>query len=326
VAEEAAFWHNGFDIYHNTLRPQLADRLGQVFIISSPPTKEAPTGAEWFRRLEQTFKEEIKGGVPDYASFQSSIYDNPFIRDEEREALKRTTDPDTWQIEYMGEYCDKVGQVYWEFDPIERKGVTDEPVLMRLRGIDFGISDNTACVWVNLLNNNRVYIADEYVANNTDIPTHAVAIKRKTIIAPNYTVLDSACWARDATLTSVAKRFAAEGIPAMQATRDLDGSVSDMKRMMAAGLITINPACTQLLTAIDSWQHGQHEPDVLAATRYAVDALIRTGRLLPPVRADIPDTRNAMEKRLDIEKRYKSLKENLARKAKLGPGPVFRVY
>ena len=328
AGEEVAFWHNGADIYHNILRPQLSDTLGRCSLVSSPPNKKAPTGAEWFRRLEQTFQEEIAKGSTEYACFKSTIWDNPYIPEDEKGALQRMTDPDTWQIEYMGEYCDKVGQVYWEFDPLTRKqNMEAEPVLMRVRGMDFGIADNTACAWINLLNGNRIYISDEYVANNADVPTHAVAIKRKTLATPNWTVLDSACWARDASLTSVAKRFAAEGLAAIQGTKDLDGSVSDMKRMMAGGLIYIDPKCGNLLQALESWQHGQHEPDILAATRYGIDALIRAGKLLPPTRPNAPIDPLAYIKQLgERDRRAKALHESLAQKQRRGPGPVFKFY
>lgn len=323
ACEEVAFWHNGADIYHNILRPQLSDTLGRCSLVSSPPNKKAPTGAEWFRRLEQSFNEEIAKGSGEYQVFKSDIWGNPYITDNEKESLKRITDPDTWQIEYMGEYCDKVGQVYWEYDPLTHKKTLEDIVLMRIRGMDFGISDNTACSWINLLDGNRVYISDEYVANNLDVPTHARAIKMKTAFPPAYTVLDSACWARDASLTSVAKRFASEGICAIQGTKDLDGSTSDMKRLFANGLIYIDPKCTNLINAIDSWQHGQHEPDILAATRYGIDALIRAGKLMPPIRSPKDDTRNAVQKHMDMEKQVAKLNQAMAQRGRNGNGQSF---
>lgn len=298
VCEEAVFWQNGFSTYHETLRPQLADFKGWCLIISSPPSKRCPRGAEWFRRLENLYLDEIKSGNKEFAVFKSTIYDNPNIEQIEIENIKKTTDADTWQVEYLAEYNDKIGQVYWEFDPLTHKRGIDatEPVLARIRGMDFGIADNTACAWISLLTGNRIYVDNEYVANNLDVPSHAVQIKSKTQFQPQYTVLDSACWARDASLTSVAKRFAMEGIACTQGTKDLDGSVSDLKRLFAAGLIIVNPACKNLLQAIQEWQHGSHEPDILAATRYGIDALIRSGKLLPPIRLAKQDTRNCLEK------------------------------
>ena len=327
ACEEPSYWQNGHDIFHNILRPQLADTMGSAMLIYTPPTKKAPMGAEWVRRLEQTYQEEIKAGSTEYAVFRSSIWDNPFITESEKLTLQKTTDPDTWQTEYMGEYNDKVGQVYWEFDPLTRKMVVDsnEPVLCRIRGMDFGISDNTACSWISLLSGNRVYISQEYIANNMDVPSHAKIIKERTREAVQYTVLDSACWARDASLTSVAKRFSAEGIGCTQGTKDLDGSTSDMKVMFTNGNIYINPACTGLLQAIDSWQHGQHEPDILAATRYAIDALIRTGKLMPPQRKHGPML-NHIQQMEDIQKKMQRLNALLDAKFSKNSMGAFKVY
>lgn len=327
VAEECVYWKHGGTLFHDTLRPQLVDRLGWSIAISSPPSKKCPVGAEWFRRLEQMYLEEIKAGSTEYSVFHSTIYDNPHMDRAEIDKIRAKEDPDTWQIEYMGEYCDKVGQVYWEYDPLTKKLPLDtkEPVLMRVRGMDFGIADNTACAFVCLLNGNRIHIEDEYVANNLDVPSHARAIRAKTILQPAWTILDSACWARDATLSSVAKRFAAEGINSIQGTKDLDGSISDLKLMFSQGLITIDPKCTNMLQAIESWQHGTHEPDILAASRYAIDALIRGGKLMPPVRKDAPML-NVIHLRDELEKRMNRLNAALDHKARFGNNPAIRVY
>ena len=327
TCEEPTYWQNGGDIYHNILRPQLSDTMGSCTIIFTPPTKKAPKGAEWVRRLEMMWLDEIKNGNPDYAVFHNTIWDSPYITEQEKKDLEKMTDPETWQCEYMAEYNDKQGQVYWEFDPLVSKVDIDSntPVITRIRGMDFGIADNTACAWISLLPDNRVYVSEEYVANNLDVPTHAVAIKRKTTIPAQWTALDSACWARDSYLTSVAKRFAAEGIACIPGTKDLDGSTSDLKRMFSNGKILVSPKCTNLLAAIDSWQHGQHEPDILAATRYGIDALIRTGKLLPPIRSVKEDTRGWLEKREDLERSVSNLNHKLLAKGRGIYGQSFKI-
>ena len=323
ICEEPPYWQNGGDIFHNILRPQLADTGGICIIIFTPPTLKAPKGAEWVRRLEGIWAEEIKNGNPDYALFHNNVWDSPFIADEEKKNLERQTDPETWSCEWLANYNDKQGQVYWEFDPLIKKIELDitEPILARVRGLDWGISDNTACSWVELLNDNRVYIRDAYEANNMDVPSQANAIKARTQYQPIWSVLDSACWARDVTLSSVARRFQAEGIPVVPATKDLDGSVSDMKRMFSNGKILINPKCTCLLQAIQDWQHGQHEPDILAATRYAIDGLIRGGKLLPPIRLAKEDHRNALEKFDEMAKQQSQINSKLERR---NSGNAFR--
>lgn len=325
TCEEPTYWQNGSDIFHNILRPQLADTLGGCSIIFTPPTKKAPKGAEWVRRLEMLWAEEIKKGNPDYAIFHNTIWDSPYITEAEKKELERTTDPETWSCEYLAQYNDKIGQVYWEFDPLSKKVVLPEntPVQMRVRGIDWGLEDNTGCAWVALLGPNRVHVYQEHEENNLDVPEQADRIKRKTTWPIAWSVIDSSCYNRLPGVESVAKRFAAAGIPIMPGTKDLDGSVSDMKVMFSNGNITIDPKCVRLLQAIQDWQWGQHEPDILAGLRYAINALIRNGKLLPPVRLDRPDTRNAIEKRIDAEKRLAAF--NAKMQSRHGGGQSFRI-
>lgn len=305
ICEEPTYWQNGGDIFHNILRPQLADTGGICIIIFTPPTKKAPKGAEWVRRLEQIWAEEVKAGNPDYALFHNNVWDTPFIQEEEKKNLERQTDPETWSCEWLANYNDKQGTVYWEFDPLTKKYTLDTTVnniIMRVRGLDWGLDDNTGCAWIALLPNNKIHIYDEHVENNLDVPEQANRIKAKTGEPIAWTCLDSSCWNRLPGVESVARRFAMSGIPVMQATKDFDGSTSDMKVMFSEGNITIDPKCTNILQSIQEWQWGQHEPDVLAGMRYGINALVRAGKLMPPVRANKIDTRNVIEK---LEERQK---------------------
>jgi hypothetical protein len=283
VLEEAAFWKNGMQLWQDVLSPQLMGRGGVALFISSP------NGSNWFRRLEAQAMEDIKAHPTscEWAVFHGTIYDAGNISAEEIERKKSITPELTWRQEYLAEYVDEVGQVFWEFRRL-RNTVDIKPnidPLFTIRGIDWGISDNTACAFIQPLPNKKAYIFAEHVANNLDLVEQANRIKSIYPMPVRYSVLDSACWARDASLTSVAKRFAANGIGCNQATRDFSGSVSDMKGLIAAGDIIINSKCTNLIEALESWQHDTHEPDILAATRYGIDSLVRSGLLMPPTPA-----------------------------------------
>ena len=317
ICEEPTYWQNGGDIFHNILRPQLADTGGICIIIFTPPTKKAPKGAEWVRRLEQIWAEEIKNGNSNYMLFHNDIWDSPFIKDEEKKNLERQTDPETWSCEWLANYNDKQGTVYWEFDQLTKKYSIDPTtnILMRVRGLDWGLDDNTGCAWIALLPNNKIYIYDEHVENNLDVPEQANRIKAKTRDFVAWTCLDSSCWNRLPGVESVAKRFAAAGIPVMPGTKDLDGSVSDMKVMFSEGNIIIDPKCVHILQAIQDWQWGQHEPDILAGMRYGVNALVRSGKVMPPMRTVKPNM-NQIEQREEMERRMRNLNSIMANKRK----------
>jgi hypothetical protein len=288
VLEEAAFANHLDSLWQDILSPQLMGRGGRALFISSP------NGSNYFRRLEIQALEEIRlsGNSMDceWSVHTGNIYDNPYIPREEIERKRRITPEETWEAEFCGRYVDSIGLVYWDMDPA-RNLIDCAPKLTpvyNIRGMDFGIADNTACAWIAALPNNKAYIFKEHSSNNLDVLAQANIIKDRTSVMIKYSVLDSACWAIDASMTSVAKRFCAAGIPVNQATRDFNGSVSDMKLLLSNGDILIDRSCTKLIENIQSWQHGQHEPDILAATRYGIASLIKAGRLIPPIRKNRP--------------------------------------
>jgi len=327
ICEEPTYWQNGGDIYHNILRPQLADTGGTCIIIFTPPTKKAPKGAEWVRRLEQSWEEEVKNKNPNYAIFHNTIWDSPFIKEPEKKDLERLTDPETWQCEYMAQYNDKQGTVYWEFNPLEKVCDLDPKinVLMRVRGLDWGLDDNTGCAYIALLPDNKIHIYDEHVENNLDVPEQATRIKAKTLNPVAWTVLDSSCWNRLPGVECVANRFAQSGIPVMPGTKDFDGSTSDMKVMFSNGNITVSPKCVNILRAIQEWQWGQHEPDILAGLRYGVNGLIRAGKVLRPVRAEKPTFQNHIQQLDELDKRRAIMDATMKRKSN-GTLPRFQFY
>ena len=280
VLDECAFWKNGFDLWQDVLSPQLMGRGGRAMFITSP------NGSNWFRRLENQIKVEISRN-PDmeWAIFHGTIYDAENISREEIEAKRAITPTMTWDQEYLAKYVDQIGLVYWDFN--RTLWTTDAPPpnrMLHVRGADWGLDDNTAFVWISQLANKKAYVFDNYVANNLDPASHAkVVMARWPEFTIRHTALDKSCWNRDAGMTSVAKRFNAAGIPLIPGTGDLDGSISDCKALLANGDIIIDNRCKQLLEAMENWNYGSHEPDVLAAFRYGIDSLVRMGGLLPPV-------------------------------------------
>ena len=328
ICEEPTYWQNGGDIFHNILRPQLADTMGQCIIIFTPPTKKAPRGAEWVRRLEQEWEKEVKAGNTDYAIFHNTIWDSPFIQEKEKKELERHTDPETWSCEYLANYNDKQGTVYWEFNPIEKVYSLDPKVniIMRIRGMDWGLDDYTGCAWVALLPDNKVHVYEEHMENNLDVPEQAKRILNKTTVPVSWSMLDRSCWNRLPGIECVAKRFQMAGVMVTPATDDLDGSISDMKVLMANGNITVDPKCVNILRYFQEWQWGQHEPDILAALRYGVNGLIRTGKLMRPVSNIKPTFMNHIQQLDEMERRTKRLNEQLAFKSKHnGNLPAFKI-
>ncbi len=286
VCEEAAYWHCGNELWHEVLRAQVADSLGHVLFISSPK------GNNWFRQLEVKALDGIRLGKKDWAVYSATIWDNPFITNEEKLALQDTTPELVWRQEYLAEFVDEVGQVYWEINPI--KNIVDipptSPVMLSVRGLDWGIGDFTACTWINLLQDGRAFVSQEYEEQNLSAQAQAKAIIGATFTNPRWSFLDSSAFKRESDLSSVAQRFAVAGLPCIPATKDLDGSLSDVKALIADGKLIITRKCRRILSYMQTWEHGSHEPDLLAALRYGVAGLVKSGKLIPPVRYAKPKT------------------------------------
>lgn len=299
ILEECAFWKNGHALWFDVLRPQLTGNGGRALFITSP------NGSNWMRRLEEQAKQLIAAGSKEWAIFTGSINDNPRITKEEIDALRSTTPATTWNQEYLGLFEDRIGLVYWNLQRL-RDVVSVAPTakrILNIRGADWGLNDETAFVWIAMLENKKAYVFDEHVANNLDVPTHARLVKAKTMDIIRHTCMDSAAWNRDASMTSVAKRFADAGIPLVKATKDFDGSVSDLKALLDNGDILIDHKCKRILDAVESWNHGTHEPDCLAAFRYGIDSLVRMGLLMPPIKSNRPlNPKEIMDARIKAAK------------------------
>jgi hypothetical protein len=243
---------------------RLADRNGFVLFISSP------NGSNAFRKKENEFTHLIKNGSKEHAVYHLTTWDNPLIPRSELEELKRTMPEAKYKQEVMAEYQDEQGLVYFEFTD-NAVVPTAEPPARIMTGLDWGLDDNAASAWVNIHVDGTLHLSKEYVVNNTAPQDTAARIKQLTPTFPNAYVMDASCWRREGTsMTSIADVYAKAGVRAFQATRALDVSIGYVKKALSTGLLTIDPSCVNTITAMQEWQHGQHEPDILAALRYAI--------------------------------------------------------
>lgn len=315
ILEECAFWKNGKALWNDILRPQLVGNGGRALFISSP------NGSNWMRQLEMHARDLIAKGNKEWAIFTGTIADNPSITQEEIDLIRESTPESVFNQEYLGQYEDSIGHVYWDLD--ERRNVVNaipqglNPIYT-IRGMDWGLADDMACVWMQPLPNKKVYVFSEHSANGLDVQAQAKIIHGKTFVPIKWSVLDSSCWNRDASMTSVARRFSACGIPVVPATKDFDGSVSDVKLLLSNGDILIHNSCKRVLEEMKGWVHGTHEPDCLAAFRYGIASLIKAGALIPPIKINKPWTPQQMLKdEKEFAKRSAKLRKNLGKRSDL---------
>lgn len=272
VMEEFALVKHQHELWFDIVRPMLADRIGHAMIISSPK------GNNTFKTLEVDAK-----GNPEWSVFHYTIYDNPKISHEEIESIKKSQPLPTWQQEYLAEYVDKVGTVYHEFTDSNIADLSPVNVKLTCVGLDWGIGDNATSAIVDILGTDQIYLKDYTSVNNASSTVAAAGILQKVnslARLPRFYVLDSSSFKRERDLGSVANDYKRAGIsPLYPATKDLDSSVSYLKGLFEANKLYIDPKLTQIIKFLREWQYGQHEPDELAALRYAIAKAAELGHV-----------------------------------------------
>jgi phage terminase large subunit len=189
--------------------------------------------------------------------------------------------------------------VYSEFDP--EKHVKDfqlDPQWKRFRGIDYGFSHPTACLFAAYDKSNEViYIYKEYRESGLTAKQNAENINRMTVAeVPGKDAIIKASH----IFTTVSDHqseyrhvFAAEGIPTIAANKDIRTGIDAIKQLFISGKLIISRECGKLIDEIYSFEYKDDQgkkdyavndinDDLLDCLRYIVNHiknpnLVRTG-------------------------------------------------
>jgi len=274
-------------LWNNVLRATLADYRAPALITSSPRKG-------WFTSQWDKAK---AGKMPGWEAFFATIYDNPYISREEIEEIRLATPEDVWMREYMAQEVDNSGVVYAEFDersifhPDEYPDISKYPCVV---GADYGLEDPTGVVWAHVAPDGTVLWSHEHSRNGWDVSRHAEKIlerSRGLNIDPLNWVLDVVNFRRDPSSgKSVAQKFAEYGINFQRSDKTNDEKFDTVKRFVrgneSAPFARVSMACPKLIDAFRTWEHGKHEPDILAAARYSLNHIVK--RNLSPIAALLP--------------------------------------
>ena len=148
-------------VWEEIIRPTLLDSGGWAVFIGTPK------GFNWFYDLHLKGDPKSKTFDPDWASFQFSSYDNPYLEKKEIDKARKETDEDTFHQEYLAEFKRFKLAIYSLF---ERETHVLEPFDIPFygdweiyRGIDFGYgAEPTVCLWIAVSPEDKWYIIDEY--------------------------------------------------------------------------------------------------------------------------------------------------------------------
>lgn len=165
VIDEIASIRNWDWLWSEVLRPTLTDYESPAIFISTPK------GFNHFYELYQMGQGESE----DYSSWRFTSYDNPYIPKKEIDNAKKELTEDTFAQEYMADFRKFTGLVYKEFQRevhvIEPFDIPSEWEVYR--GVDFGSTNPTVCLWVAIDNDSNIFIVDEHYETGKTIDYHA---------------------------------------------------------------------------------------------------------------------------------------------------------
>jgi hypothetical protein len=92
---------------------------------------------------------------------------------------------------------------------------------------------------------------------------------------PGYCVMDQSAFRKDHRgRISIAEEFRREGLNYVKSEKDLNAGISLVKRYLRGdGMrpwLYISKDCKNVIDGLREWEYGSHEPDALAALRYAL--------------------------------------------------------
>lgn len=167
VVDEIASIPNWDWVWGEVLRPTLTDYEARVIFISTP---------KGYNHFYELFEQgQLEG---EYKSWRFTSYDNPYIPKEEIDKAKLELTEDTFAQEYLADFRKFTGLVYKEFDRsvhvLEPFEIPSTWVLYR--GMDFGSTNPTACIWVGVDFDDNIFVVDEYYETEKTIDYHSGVI------------------------------------------------------------------------------------------------------------------------------------------------------
>lgn len=292
VMEEYSFHKRG--VWELIIRPALADRKGGALFIGTPSMKKGPH----YRQLHDYAK---SGKDKEWAYFHYTIHDNPYIDKGEIVAIQNSNTDVSWKQEYLAEFVEEEGTVYYEFNEMKHvynpnASFQDANKFKCVCGIDWGLVDNTGVAWVHIMPDGRLCVTDEHEKNNWTIKQQAAVIKTKNMKHPALcnSILDQTAFRRDPKdFSNTGAEFRKNGIQVTPSEYSPDEGIRVTKSFLIGDegrpWLFVSNSCKSIIKHMQEWQYDSHEPDVLSGLRFAIQYIWKAG--LSPLCGKIDLTR-----------------------------------
>lgn len=122
-----------------------------------------------------------------------------------------------------------------------------------------------------------------HIQNGWDVARHASVIaqnSRGLSLPYGSYVLDRSSFRKEATSRmSIADQFRENGVTCVKSEKDVNVGIDFLKKFMRGDgslpWIYFSTRCSEIIRDIQEWEYDSHEPDSLAALRYAIVHAIR---------------------------------------------------
>lgn len=217
VIDEVASMRNWDYAWEQCLEPTLAFRHGQVLFISTP---------QGFNHFHKLYVRGLENKDPLWKSWRFTSYENPFLPRERIEQARKTLTENAFKTEYEADFRQFSGLVYKEFDRAVHviNPFTIPEQFSVFRGIDFGSTNPTACLWIAVDSDDNWFVYQEHYQTGQTIDYHAGVINSMSNRRIDFTYGDpsGAQWINE---------FAQRGVYITPATKDTGTSNNHWVRM-----------------------------------------------------------------------------------------------
>jgi hypothetical protein len=249
------------------IRPALADKQGHALWIGSPK------GKNHFYDLYTWAKDQ-----PDWGCYKYTTLDGGNVPPEEVELARQQMDERTFRSEFLADWVDYVGLVYYAFGEDHVKRYTEATPNDIHIGEDFNISPGTCVIAAKY--DWGLHIFDEIELMNSNTFEMADEIRRRYPNSRVFVYPDPAGSARKTSSSTTDHKIlhnAGFNVLARRSHPPVKDRINSVNSAFASGKILIDPKCKSLRESLTklSYREGSNEPEKGGANDYThfTDAL-----------------------------------------------------
>jgi phage terminase large subunit len=243
IFDEAAL-ADGEDAFNVALRPTLDKDNSKALFISTPRGKN-----NWFAKFyHRGFSDEFS----EWASIRATYKDNPRMSETDIAEARKSMSEAEFRQEYEADFNTYEGQI-WSFNHEECVANLEEIDTRGMEiigGLDVGYRDPTAfCVIAYDWNEEKYYVLDEYMNNESTTEQHAIQIQRlmnKWDI--DFIFIDSAA---QQTRYDFAQQY---DISTNNAKKSVLDGIAHVERIVDNDKLIVSQNCKEVLASLDQYQ------------------------------------------------------------------------